>query len=1122
MPSFPHRIESPSGLALEFNANGSLRRIDHGDIILNLFPGNEVEGGPANIYLRRLGDSVDAVPLLGPRSPARVAFGSDRFTLSGEWQGIRFAVVLLLADSAPAWFWHVRLENTRPEAVTVDLIHTQDIGLAQYGAVRLNEYYVSQYVDHTPLTHPDRGWVVASRQNQPMGDRHPWCMIGALGRGASFATDALQVHGLANRAGRLPAAVVEGLPGARLQHEHAMAAIQDATLSIEPGAFAVRGFFGRFVADHPAASAPADLAVVDVVLALPEARWPAASSTATGEAFTPPTSLFSAAPLLQALDLAETEIDGIFGVERRFKERDADGRLLSFFTGHRQHVVLRAKELQVLRPHGQILRSGAGLTPEDAGLTSTVWMTGVFHSMVTQGHVSINRFLSTTHSYLGLFRSHGQRLFVELREGWTLLDVPSAFEMTPDAARWIYRHAEGMIEVRSRALTEQHELTLEVNVLAGPPARFLLSHHVALNGDDGADAIPARADAAGKGVFVRALPDSDAGRRYPDGGFLLQPWPDTAVERSGGDELLFADGASRQQPFLCVVTAPAQTVGFSMRGVLGSRTAEDLPADDYWRGMTAELRLTPPTASALHDDAQRLADILPWFVHDALVHYLSPRGLEQYSGGGWGARDVTQGPVELLLALGRTQPVRDLLLRVFRNQNPDGDWPQWFMFFDRVRDVRAGDSHGDIVFWPVLALAQYLLASGDATLLKETVPFFHSGDAATAEHASLREHLERALRVIGARVIAGTRLAAYGHGDWNDSLQPADPSFRENLCSAWTVTLHRQTLTLLAQAMRRVNRNADALRFDGWADEVLGDFQRLLIVNETVAGYAHFADSGDITYLLHPGDRNTGVSYSLLPMVHAVLGSLFTPEQAHHHLDLIAKHLLAPDGARLFDRPMAYHGGPQRFFQRAESSTFFGREIGLMYTHAHLRYAEALWHYGDAPGFFRAVCQAVPIGLAERVPGATRRQANCYYSSSDAAFKDRYQAYREYDRVRAGDIPLDGGWRVYSSGAGIAVALILRCFLGLRAEASHLVIDPAIPRELDGLRAELVLAGMRFEITYVVEASGCGVQALEIAGQPLAFTRRDNPYRPGAAQVALSALRKAAKAGTIALAIRLM
>ncbi len=219
---------------------------------------------------------------------------------------------------------------------------------------------------------------------------------------------------------------------------------------------------------------------------------------------------------------------------------------------------------------------------------------------------------------------------------------------------------------------------------------------------------------------------------------------------------------------------------------------------------------------------------------------------------------------------------------------------------------------------------------------------------------------------------------------------------------------------------------------------------------------------------------------------------------------------------------MAYRGGPQRHFQRAESSSFFGREIGLMYMHAHLRHAEALWHYGDAPGFFRALCQAVPIGLEKHVPGATPRQANCYYSSSDAAFDDRYQAYQEYARVCAADIPLDGGWRVYSSGAGIAVALILRCFLGLRVESAQLVIDPAIPKALDGLRAQLVLTGLRFDIVYVVEARGCGVQSLEVADRALPFSRRDNPYRSGGAEVAMSVLRKTAKAGAVGLTIRLM
>ena len=182
-------------------------------------------------------------------------------------------------------------------------------------------------------------------------------------------------------------------------------------------------------ADHPAATAPRDLALVDATLALPEAQGftptPAATARAVNSIRAVSTvsaisavntvnaasavntlnarSLFSTTPMLPALDLDAADIDALFGPARRHEERE-HGTLLSFFHGEHSHVVLRAKELQVQRPHGHILRSGAHLVPDETALTSTTWMAGVFHSMVTQGHVSINRFLSTVHSLLGLFR----------------------------------------------------------------------------------------------------------------------------------------------------------------------------------------------------------------------------------------------------------------------------------------------------------------------------------------------------------------------------------------------------------------------------------------------------------------------------------------------------------------------------------------------------------------------------------------------------------------------------------------------------------------------------------------------------------------------------------------------
>ncbi|QIF04319.1 hypothetical protein [Roseimicrobium sp. ORNL1] len=1100
--TFPFRASSPSGLSIELNSNGSIRRIDHGDIMINLFLGNEAEGGPANIFLRRHGKSIEVLPLLGPQSPASYRFEQRGMTAMGNWAELTFRVRLVLAESSPAWFWHVEVENNGTEEVECDLVHVQDIALAHYGAIRLNEYYVSQYLDHTPLHHASRGVAVATRQNQSMGGRCPWTVMGSLGEGVAYATDALQVHGFSARTGDKPVALAVDLPGSRLQHEHSMPSIQDERLVLQPGARVRRGFFAWFEANKPEATATGDSRLIDSALALPEAAcppWPAEERHASS---TVAAGLFASAPLLEALDLDNADVRDFFGTDLRDAEYE-DGHLLSFFAGERgHHVVCRRKELQVLRPHGHLLRTGGALTPDESSLASTAWMSGVFHSMVTQGHVSINRFLSTCHTYLGLFRSHGQRLFVEMEGKWVLLGLPSTFEMRPDFCRWLYKHHAGVIEVTSAAPDHRHELLLSVTILAGKPARFLVSHHIAMNGDDGSGSLPAQYDVRDGAAFVRAIPESDVGRRFPTGEFSIKPSSDTAVERIGGDELLFADGVSRSQPFLCFVTAPAQTISFSIEGhlVLVAKPG----AGHFWESISGGLGIEAPVTSTLAPHASRMAEIFPWYIHNALVHYLSPRGLEQYSGGGWGTRDVCQGPVELLLALGRYEPVRDLLCRVFRQQNADGDWPQWFMFFDRERGIRPGDSHGDIVYWPLVALAQYLSATGDASLLKETLPFFHPEGDAKAETGTVAKHVDRALDLIQRRVIPGTRLAAYGHGDWNDSLQPAKPDMRERLCSAWTVTLNYQTLVALALAFRSLRQVEQAGEFEAMAAVVLDEFQRVLVVDGVVAGLAYFHEDGRTDFLLHPGDEATGLSYSLLPMIHAIINDMFTPQQAVAHLALIRKHLLGPDGAHLFDRPLAYRGGIQTYFQRAESASYFGREIGIMYTHAHLRYCEALARYGDAEAFFHALCQANPIAIRQIVPSASLRQANCYYSSSDPAFADRYEAFAHYDKVNLGEVSLEGGWRVYSSGAGIATRLIMQCFLGIRLEKESVVLDPVMPVALDGLRARLLVSGRPLEVWYRVADKGCGITCVKLNGSPLDFTREPNAYRQGGVRIPLA------------------
>jgi cellobiose phosphorylase len=96
---------------------------------------------------------------------------------------------------------------------------------------------------------------------------------------------------------------------------------------------------------------------------------------------------------------------------------------------------------------------------------------------------------------------------------------------------------------------------------------------------------------------------------------------------------------------------------------------------------------------------------------------------------------------------------------------------------------------------------------------------------------------------------------------------------------------------------------------------------------------------------------------------------------------------------------------------------------------------------------------------------------------------------------------LDGGWRVYSSGAGISLGLIVRRFLGLSIEARDVTLDPVIPVALNGLRVRLSLFGKPVTLSYEISGAGHGVSSVIVNGAALPLTNDTNPHRKGAARL---------------------
>ncbi|HYL19632.1 MAG TPA: hypothetical protein VEV20_13205, partial [Burkholderiales bacterium] len=730
---------------------------------------------------------------------------------------------------------------------------------------------------------------------------------------------------------------------------------------------------------------------------------------------------------------------------------------------HNRHVVLRDKERMVTRRHGALLRSGQALLPDESTLCFTAWMDGVFAAQLTIGNTSFHKLFSVSRDPYNITRSSGLRILMQDRDDWRLLAVPSAFEMGLSDCRWIYHLGDRVISVHAVASGEDPAVQWRITV-RGEPCRFLVFGHLVLGDRELEQEGIVEVDGAAKRFAFRPDPKQMWAERYPDAVYyLVTSTPDT-VDALGGDELLYTDGRSRSGPYVAIRTQRTREFCF---GVVGSLTDGDAATrlaekyarrvDDglllaqatrYWGKVTRGLRVVGDGA-----EAEALDTAFPWLAHDAMIHLTVPHGLEQFTGAAWGTRDVCQGPVEFLLALEHDEPVKQILRIVFAQQYAArGDWPQWFML-EPYSPIQDKHSHGDVIVWPLKALNDYIEATNDLSFLDELVQWRDDDTLERTQHRDpVAGHVEKLLATVIERFIPGTHLIRYGEGDWNDSLQPADPKMRDWMVSSWTVALLFQQITRYAEILRRAGRGDEAESLSQLAAEMQRDFNRFLIRDATVAGYALFEPGSERPELLiHPGDTRTGLTYSLLPMKRSIIAGMFTPEQARHHLRIIREHLLFPDGARLIDRPVEYHGGPEKIFRRAESAAFFGREIGLMYVHSHIRYGEAMALLGEADALWEALQVVNPIAVTERVAQARPRQRNAYFSSSDAAFRDRYEASADWSRVQAGSIEVDGGWRIYSSGPGIYVRLLICHAFGRRRQWGQRVTQPVLPVVARGL-----------------------------------------------------------------------
>ena len=1072
-----------------FLPHGDVKEISAGNIIINQFVANEFDGSVNNLFLRIHSEgTITSYPLVGKKSKSTVEFFENGIRFEGNIEEISYQVDFKLTDQ-DVWFWETRLSG---QGQLVDVVYGQDLGLANYGVVLTNEAYNSQYLDHSTYKGKN-GHVICTRQNMPQGTVFPYLQQGSLTKNRHFSTDGYQffskndqndITDYLNNNSELESVVY--------QYEMAYTGIQSELITLSDEKQEVV-FYGAYSEDHP--TAVTAIAIDEKEIEATYSKLEKLSNSVTkNEASDVMISDLS------GMALSLEEINELFPT-RKVEEFTESGELLSFFDEEDYHVVLKEKELLMERSHGHIIISGEEDTIDNPVMASTLYMNGLFNSQIVLGNTTVNKFISNSRNALNLLKKSGQRLFVKQDGEWVRLGLPSAFKLGFNFATWYYKTADDMIQVTSYTVAESRSVQFEVVSKNNRQYDWLISFDIVMNDSENKKDYTMTQTA--NVLSFEPTSESAIHSKYPELKYHLNV--EQSFDLVSAKELF---DMTTDENLLLLEVKEMDKVNLTIQGTLSAEdfkveTTELSEATTSYNKYIAELSNQFALSHSNQKRIDKMNVLVKWYTHNMLVHYLSPHGLEQYGGAAWGTRDVCQGPVEYFFAMNKPEIVRSIILTIYSNQfDNDGNWPQWFMF-DKFEEIKADESHGDIIVWPLKVVSDYLAMTKDFSILEEPLAYSSRETfTQTKEKETLLQHIDKQITYIENNFLEGTFLSCYGDGDWDDTLQPANQSLKKNMASSWTVALTYQTLKLFSEVMSE-NNEAFSNRSKDLYEGVYNDFHKYMLSDEVIPGFLFMGENNQSELVIHPKDEKTGINYRLLPMTRSMISELIDKEEVEKHFGIIQEHLTFPDAIRLMNKPANYAGGVSQIFKRAEQAANLGREVGLAYIHAHIRYIEAMAKIGKPEETWINLEKINPIGINDVVSNSSLRQANAYFSSSDGDFNTRYDAQDNFNELKTKERDVKGGWRIYSSGPGIYINQLISNVLGIRKNSETLTFDPVLPEDLNGLELSYQLENRLLKIKFNLNEP---INELKINGTLVEVAKNNNRYRTEGLSIDLDTL----------------